>query len=64
MLSKINGALEPGDPVLVMAGMDKRPYREPDEDERHWMRRIEQEKIDGMVNGTDKGHYHLIMYVS
>ena len=71
VLRKMNNAFEPGDPVLVLAAIGKQiPVKkgtspdgnELEEDyESHWIRRDEQDKIDKIVDGTDKGHYHLII---
>jgi hypothetical protein len=58
-LKKMENAFEPGDPVLELAAMAKLPRR-PDDDE-HWVMRGEQAKIDAIINGTEKGHYYLIM---
>lgn len=58
-LQKIANAFEPGDPVLDLAAFGKEvpPPAHPD----HWIPRAEQAKIDAIINGNDKGHYHLIM---
>lgn len=73
VLRKMNNAFEPGDPVLVLAaigkqipvkkgkgGVDESEMVEEDY-ESHWIRRDEQDKIDRIVDGSDKGHYHLII---
>ncbi|KAI4597720.1 hypothetical protein KJ359_003995 [Pestalotiopsis sp. 9143b] len=58
-LKKIENAFRPGDPVLVLAAVAKSL---PDEDDsEHWIQRSEQSKIDAIVTGNSKGHYHLIM---
>ncbi|KAK6214265.1 hypothetical protein LQW54_004491 [Pestalotiopsis sp. IQ-011] len=58
-LKKIENAFRPGDPVLVLAAVVKSL---PDEDDsEHWIQRSEQSKIDAIVTGNSKGHYHLIM---
>ncbi|PBP24579.1 hypothetical protein BUE80_DR004390 [Diplocarpon rosae] len=58
VLHKMEGAFEPGDPVLDLAAIGKQipnsitsppPSRETDE---HWILRDEQAKIDAIVNGT------------
>ena len=55
-------AFEPGDPVLDLAAMDSHPLvATPEPEGRHWVRRKEQAKIDAIVDGTDKGHYHLLI---
>ncbi|KAI1086807.1 hypothetical protein F5B19DRAFT_477812 [Rostrohypoxylon terebratum] len=58
-LKKIENAFEPGDPVLVLAAVGKDIPAPPNE--QHWVMREEQAKIDAIINGTNKGHYHLIM---
>jgi hypothetical protein len=59
----MENAFEPGDPVLVLAAMGKQvpDVRKETEDENHWIRRVEQDKIDAIVNGHDRGRYHLII---
>lgn len=56
-------AFQPGDPMLELAGRadDKTPTTVLVDNEELWIRRIEQEKIDRIVNGTDQGHYHLLI---
>ena len=55
-------AFRPGDPVLELAELaSQRPDNILEEDERHWIRREEQDKIDAIINGKTKGHYHLII---
>lgn len=70
VLQKMENAFEPGDPVLVLAAMAKQvpnkdilPGQEKEESDadNHWIRRDEQDKIDSIVSGTDKGHYHLLI---
>lgn len=72
-LQKMANAFEPGDPVLDLAAMGKgiytnktstahvRGHDEDDEDADHWVQRPEQAKIDDIVQGREKGHYHLLM---
>lgn len=58
----MEGAFEPGDPMLELAAMDGPPPNIIlDEEDEHWIRRKEQEKIDAIVCGTDRGHYHLLI---
>ena len=55
-------AFDPGDPVLELAATNNGPPRNILEDnEEHWIRRAEQEKIDAIVDGSDRGHYHLLI---
>ncbi|KAI0153962.1 hypothetical protein BJ166DRAFT_595086 [Pestalotiopsis sp. NC0098] len=58
-LKKIENAFRPGDPVLVLAAVAKSLPDEDDSD--HWIQRSEQSKIDAIVTGNSRGHYHLIM---
>ncbi|KFY99761.1 hypothetical protein V500_01289 [Pseudogymnoascus sp. VKM F-4518 (FW-2643)] len=71
VLRKMRKAFEPGDPALVLAAMGKQipekevpasqEEQEKSDNENHWIRRDEQDKIDAIVNGTEKGHYHLLI---
>lgn len=67
VIHKMEGAFMPGDPVLDLAAIGKQipnsitsppPIRETDE---HWILRDEQTKIDNIVNGSSRGHYHLLI---
>ncbi|KAG4428154.1 hypothetical protein IFR05_016364 [Cadophora sp. M221] len=67
VLHKMEGAFKPGDPVLDLAAIGKQipnsitsPPLSKETDE-HWILRDEQSKIDAIVNGTEKGHYHLLI---
>lgn len=73
-LEKMSNAFEPGDPVLDLAAMGKGIYTkgkssafkllggdEEEEDEDHWVRRPEQAKVDNIVSGSERGHYHLLI---
>ena len=78
VLSKIENAFKPGDPVLDLAAHGKEVPKEdtpnpkynttmgdipgvnePDYD--RWIPRVEQEKINNIVSGKDKGRYHLLL---
>lgn len=66
VLHKMERAFEPGDPVLELAATGKQlptsiASNHIHEDETHWILRDEQGKIDAIVNGTDIGHYHLLI---
>ncbi|CZR57671.1 uncharacterized protein PAC_07560 [Phialocephala subalpina] len=64
VLHKMEGAFEPGDPVLELASIGKQmpsSIASKSEDDDHWIQRDEQAKIDAIVNGTLKGHYHLLI---
>ncbi|KAI1505168.1 hypothetical protein F5X99DRAFT_416244 [Biscogniauxia marginata] len=58
-LNKIQNAFEPGDPVLELAAFVKEVPTPPNEE--HWIIRDEQRRIDSIINGTEKGHYFLLM---
>ncbi|KAL7619721.1 hypothetical protein AAE478_010263 [Parahypoxylon ruwenzoriense] len=58
-LKKMENAFEPGDPVLVLAAVGKEVPAPPNA--QHWVMREEQAKIDSIIDGSEKGHYYLIM---
>ena len=58
----MENAFKPGDPVLELAALGgQEPTNIMEEDEEHWIRRPEQAKIDAIINGTDRGHYYLMV---
>lgn len=66
-LKKMGNAFAPGDPVLDLAALGKgihgakvTPISGSDDDD-HWVKRPEQTKVDNIVAGLDKGHYHLLI---
>ncbi|KAF4628923.1 hypothetical protein G7Y89_g9230 [Cudoniella acicularis] len=66
VLRKMEGAFQPGDPVLELAAIGKQmPNTIASSDdlagEDHWILRDEQAKIDAIVDGTERGHYHLLI---
>jgi hypothetical protein len=67
VLHKMERAFKPGDPVLELAATGKQmptsiaSVQQSDNDETHWILRDEQAKVDAIVNGTDTGHYHLLI---
>ncbi|KAI9809497.1 MAG: hypothetical protein M1827_006803 [Pycnora praestabilis] len=65
ILKKMENAFRPGDPVLEMAALEKddKPKEQFQGKDQfpHWIRRKEQDKIDGVVSGEDKGHYLLLV---
>ncbi|KAL2043127.1 hypothetical protein N7G274_004187 [Stereocaulon virgatum] len=62
ILKKMAKAFEPGDPVLELAALGKGLANNILQgDEQHWIRYTEQTKIDAIMNGTDRGHYHLLI---
>ncbi|KAH8162358.1 hypothetical protein CIB48_g5887 [Xylaria polymorpha] len=58
-LQKIENAFQPGDPVLELAAFGKEIPSPPMP--QHWVQRAEQSKIDAIIDGSEKGHYYLIM---
>ncbi|RYO80504.1 hypothetical protein DL766_003688 [Monosporascus sp. MC13-8B] len=58
-LKKIENAFEPGDPVLVLAAMGKDVPAPPNEG--HWITRPEQDVINSIIDGTNAGHYYLLL---
>lgn len=69
VLQKIENAFQPGDPVLELAALGRNAKgtstseagENGEEVEQNWILRPEQEKIDAIVNGADRGKYHLII---
>jgi hypothetical protein len=64
VLHKMERAFKPGDPVLELAATGKQmptSIASTANDETHWILRDEQAKIDAIVDGTDTGHYHLLI---
>ena len=58
----MENAFAPGDPVLDLAALGKGlPDNVLQGDDQHWIRHAEQKKIDGIINGTTQGHYHLLI---
>ena len=60
ILKKMKRAFDPGDPVLEMAATGSEVSTIPEGD-NHWMRLLDQERINAIVDGTEKGHYHLLI---
>lgn len=68
-LQKMANAFEPGDPVLDLAAIGKGIYTDrkhpsqhgQDDDEDHWVQRPEQAKVDSIIAGLERGHYHLLI---
>ncbi|KAI1358439.1 hypothetical protein F5Y08DRAFT_116014 [Xylaria arbuscula] len=58
-LAKIENAFKPGDPVLELAAFGKEIPSPPMP--QHWVQREEQTKIDAIIDGSERGHYYLIM---
>lgn len=60
----MDNAFNPGDPALEVAGVvapklgTKAP---PKGDTTHWVTRGEQDKIDRILTGADRGHYYLLI---
>ena len=62
VLRKMENAFKPGDPVLELAAMGKDlPSSILEQSDQEWIRHAEQAKIDAIINGTDRGHYHLLI---
>jgi hypothetical protein len=67
VLHKMENAFRPGDPILELLALGKQMQtpadstRLLDTSELHWILRDEQAKIDAIVNGSDRGHYHLLI---
>lgn len=74
VLEKIDNAFKPGDPVLDLAAAGKEvpnkdtmgnipgPAQPVDEDDYdRWIPREEQERINRIVRGEEKGRYHMLM---
>ncbi|KAK3050507.1 hypothetical protein LTS18_012563 [Coniosporium uncinatum] len=62
----MENAFKPGDPVLEIAALSKsisKPGLGGDEDpeQDHWIQRKEQARVDAVVSGQEKGHYHLLI---
>ncbi|KAL8369680.1 hypothetical protein RB595_000152 [Gaeumannomyces hyphopodioides] len=69
VLQKMQGAFEPGDPVLDLAAMSKGMTASPPmhtkgdhaEEAPHWVQRSEQRKVNDIVAGQEVGHYYLFL---
>ncbi|KAI4117117.1 MAG: hypothetical protein LQ338_007615 [Usnochroma carphineum] len=62
VLQKMENAFKPGDPVLELAALGgEAPKAISENDDEHWIRLKEQQKIDAIVDGSDRGHYHLLI---
>ena len=62
VLQKMENAFRPGDPVLELAALGKGlPNKVLEEKHQEWIRHAEQVKIDAVINGSDRGHYHLLI---
>ena len=62
VLQKMENAFAPGDPVLELAATGSSfPNPIISDDDDHWVLREEQREIDGIVNGTTRGHYYLLI---
>ena len=61
ILKKMKKAFDPGDPVLEMAATGSEATTTIPEGGDNWLRLSDQERIDAVVNGSNKGHYHLLI---
>lgn len=62
----MENAFRPGDPVLDLAARGKQisiasMHEGEDDEQEHWIERAEQAHIDAIINGTYRGHYHLLV---
>jgi hypothetical protein len=60
VLKKMDGAFDPGDPALEVAGVATGMDTEAS-DTRHWIQREEQQKVDEIICGNIRGHYYLLI---
>ncbi|KAK2007402.1 hypothetical protein LZ32DRAFT_542004 [Colletotrichum eremochloae] len=61
VLKKMTRAFTPGDPVLELAAIGKEVPQNPADADDRWVQRPEQARIDKIVDGSEVGHYFLIM---
>ncbi|KAK6213358.1 hypothetical protein QIS74_09360 [Colletotrichum tabaci] len=61
VLKKMTRAFTPGDPVLELAAIGKEVPQNPADADDRWVQRPEQARIDKIVNGSEVGHYFLIL---
>ncbi|KAI9770135.1 MAG: hypothetical protein M1840_003585 [Geoglossum simile] len=64
VLQKIGGAFDAGDPILDLAAVGRpssQGIMEDGDGSEHWVVRNEQTKIDRMVDGSERGHYFLLI---
>ena len=61
VLSKMENAFEPGDPVLTLAAIGKDIPLSKTAAATHWIPRPEQDNVDRIVGGNEQGHYHLFI---
>lgn len=61
VLRKIEGAFEPGDPVLDLAAIAKELPQGKVAGQVQWVERDEQKRLDNIVAGVEKGHYYLLI---
>ncbi|KAI8193838.1 hypothetical protein KHU50_012212 [Colletotrichum sp. SAR 10_65] len=61
VLKKMTRAFTPGDPVLELAAIGKEVPQSAAEADDRWVQRPEQARIDKIVDGSEVGHYFLIL---
>ncbi|KAK1978258.1 hypothetical protein LZ30DRAFT_691563 [Colletotrichum cereale] len=61
VLKKMTRAFTPGDPVLELAAIAKEVPQSPADADDRWVQRPEQSRIDKIVDGSEGGHYFLIL---
>ena len=58
----MENAFKPGDPVLeLVTWTNPVSSNNLDAEADHWLPRKEQHKIDAIVDGTERGHYYLLI---
>ncbi|KAK1994881.1 hypothetical protein LX36DRAFT_188953 [Colletotrichum falcatum] len=61
VLKKMTRAFTPGDPVLELAAIGKEVPQNPADADDRWVQRPEQARIDKIVDGSEVGHYFLVL---
>ncbi|OHE95076.1 hypothetical protein CORC01_09600 [Colletotrichum orchidophilum] len=61
VLKKMTRAFTPGDPVLELAAIGKEVPQTSAEADDRWVQRPEQARIDKIVDGSEVGHYFLLL---
>ncbi|KXH52024.1 hypothetical protein CSIM01_07843 [Colletotrichum simmondsii] len=61
VLKKMTRAFTPGDPVLELAAIGKEVPQTSAEADDRWVQRPEQARVDRIIDGSEAGHYFLLM---
>ncbi|CAG9991517.1 unnamed protein product [Clonostachys byssicola] len=61
VLRKMTRAFEPGDPVLELAAIGKDVPHKKGGEADYWVLRPEQDRVNRIVSGEEKGHYFLLV---